>query len=99
MKKLTVQPNEKSRHVAVSQIRRHDEDLSWIHNQQTRSSGQKITLRSNHFIMKTANDQPFYQYQVDYDPPIDNQLAEGRDLREIVGQTRVFDGMVKLKDG
>ena len=70
MKKLTVQPNEKSRHVAVSQIRTHDEDLS---NQQTRSSGQKVTLRSNHFIMKTANDQPFYHYQVDYDPPIDNQ--------------------------
>ena len=56
-----------------------------------------MTLRSNHFITKTANDQPFYQYQVDYDPPIDNRrlrVALLWYLRKIVGQTRVFDGMI-----
>ena len=102
MKKLTVQPNGKSRDVAVPQRRRRDDADSMktrpehITNKKG-ASGQKIALRSNHFIMKTANDRPFYQYQVDYDPPIDNRrlrVALLWDLREIVGQTRVFDGMV-----
>jgi len=39
----------------------------------------------------------FYQYHFDYDPPIDNHWQRVTllwYLREIVGQTRVFDGMM-----
>ena len=102
MKKLTVQPNGRSRDVARPQRRRFDEGETIVTRPEhitnkAGSSGTPIPLKSNHFILKSATENPFYQYQVDYDPPVDNRrlrIALLWDLKEIVGQTRVFDGMV-----
>ena len=63
----------------------------------TGSSGNPIQILTNAFCVEcTVTDWILYQYHVDFNPEVDNKrvrIAMIADHRELLGNTRAFDGM------
>lgn len=63
----------------------------------TGSTGNKITISTNHFKLKTRPQFAVYQYNVAYSPEVDSKSARHGMLmehRELTGSTMAFDGMI-----
>ena len=64
----------------------------------TESSGNPIQILTNAFCFEcTVTDWILYQYHVEFNPGVDNKrvrIAMIADHRELLGDTRAFDGKI-----